>query len=558
SPSPIATLHPPPSSKTQVNSIVENRPIIKPSPPSNREAQHDAEPEPKNEKNFSHASLPRELANIVAVRQRQECAWHIRLSMFVSIFRNIDSTLAIYKEDIEIEEADIIRKYLQKAIACLAASENISQPPKISIKSKPGKKKVSNSPSNVRLNKSSLVNSKLPTLPTQISNHNLKEKVISLKQKENSWAIVARNGHKKLRTIVPVAISSIATGTRDHFHLPNPQHQNSENNKSKKKLENENKPDDRLFVRLPVDHECRALSPAGLKEVIVKRLSVSPASIGLIKTVRSGFALSPCSNEPRENILAAAGGLFMSGTTLETASNWTPILVPTVPRSIRTVEGHVEIKKSMLTDEIERVSSKRPTFVKFYGNPKPEAPHRTWLAFFTDTPRDRYRVFDESGITKVFKKKQLLEFCKRCNGHHSTKSCSRAPSCGNCGSTIHAQGDCKALTKCRNCGGPHRSDSYRCLARPTRSGNPTKEQLKVYRKAGDREYQAVVRAVAEESIAAIAEDSDGSIEKLTNSQSSNISATNNETLNNTQNSNTSIVDSNEALVETSTSVEMRL
>ena len=70
---------------------------------------------------------------------------------------------------------------------------------------------------------------------------------------------------------------------------------------------------------------------------------------------------------------------------------------------------------------------------------------------------------------------------------------------------MHAQEACQALTRCRNCGGPHRSDSHRCLARPTRSGSPTKEQLKIYRQAGDREYQAVIRAKAAEARAATAE-----------------------------------------------------
>ena len=61
-----------------------------------------------------------------------------------------------------------------------------------------------------------------------------------------------------------------------------------------------------------------------------------------------------------------------------------------------------------------------------------------------------------------------------------------------------------AATKCRNCGGPHRSDSRKCLARPTRSGAPTKEQLKTYRLAGEREYQALLRAKAAEESAATA------------------------------------------------------
>lgn len=86
------------------------------------------------------------------------------------------------------------------------------------------------------------------------------------------------------------------------------------------------------------------------------------------------------------------------------------------------------------------------------------------------------------------------------------ETCSRAPSCGNCGSTMHIQNECKALTKCRNCGGSHRSDSTRCLARPNRAGAPTKEQLKIYRQMGDREYQAVVRAKAAEAKATAAEE----------------------------------------------------
>ncbi|KHJ35305.1 putative eka-like protein [Erysiphe necator] len=521
----------------RISLVFRLKPIIKPVPPSKRAAQHDAEPESRNETNFSHDYLPRELANIIAARQRQERAWHNRLSICASIFSNIDSTLATYKEDIEKQEADIIRKYLQKALACLAASDNLAQPPKIPIESKPGKKKSSNSPSNAVL-KNLSANSKPSTLPTQNINKNLEKQIVPLKQKENTWPMVAQNGHKKSRTIVPVTTSSIATGTRHQHHLPNPQHQNRENNKTKNKKtsQNENKPDDRLFVRLPADHEWRALSPAGLREVIVKRLSVSPASIGLIKPVRSGFALCPSSSESSKNLLAAAGGLFMSGATLEAASNWTSILVPTVPN---------------------RVSSKRPAFVKLYGTSKPEAPHRTWMAFFSDVSRVGFRVFDESGVTKIFKKKQPIEFCKRCNGHHNTKTCSRAPSCGNCGSTMHAQEACKALTKCRNCGGPHRSDSHRCLARPTRSGNPTKEQLKVYRQAGDREYQAVIRAIEAEAKAASAEDLDGSTQTPTDSQSSNISAINKETPINSHSSISSTINSNEARGETSSSVEMR-
>ncbi|KAI1005700.1 hypothetical protein K3495_g2517 [Podosphaera aphanis] len=71
---------------------------------------------------------------------------------------------------------------------------------------------------------------------------------------------------------------------------------------------------------------------------------------------------------------------------------------------------------------------------------------------------------------------------------------------------MHCQESCRAPTKYRNCGGPHRSDSHKYLVRPTRAGPPSKEQLKVYRQAGEREYLAFARArSAEERATAVAE-----------------------------------------------------
>ncbi|KHJ30484.1 putative eka-like protein [Erysiphe necator] len=165
----------------------------------------------------------------------------------------------------------------------------------------------------------------------------------------------------------------------------------------------------------------------------------------------------------------------------------------------------MEVSSAMLIEEVERITSIRPAHVKLFGRNKAEAPHRTWMAYFSKASRTGFRVFDESGIARPFKKQQPIEFCKRCNGHHPTKNCSRAPSCGNCGSTNHSEELCMAATKCRNCGGPHRSDSRRCLASPTRLGAPTKEQMKTFRQVGEREYQAVLRAKAAEKSANSAE-----------------------------------------------------
>ncbi|POS83397.1 hypothetical protein EPUL_005622 [Erysiphe pulchra] len=220
----------------------------------------------------------------------------------------------------------------------------------------------------------------------------------------------------------------------------------------------------------------------------------------------------------REDLLSAAGGLFMSGASLEPAPNWVPVLVPTVPKTIVTTDGQVEVSKSMLIDEIERVSSKRPALVKLYGTTNPEAPHRTWLALFSEAPGTGFRAFYESGITKIFKKKQPIEFLLET------------------ARVRHLAGIAALLCTLKtNCGGPHRSDSHRYLARPTRFGKPTKEQLKAYRRAGDREYQAVVRANAAEARAKIAENPDEANVTPSSSQETIISVDNlNETPVNTQ------------------------
>ena len=153
----------------------------------------------------------------------------------------------------------------------------------------------------------------------------------------------------------------------------------------------------RLLIRLSENHDWRKLSPAGIREVIVRKPSISPTSISSIKPVRSGFAISPRNNEAREALLRAAIRLSQFGAKLEPATNWASAIIPTVPKFITTLAGRIEVSKETLCDKVERVSSIRPSFVKLYGRNHPEAPHRTWMAFFTKAPRPGFRVFDESG-----------------------------------------------------------------------------------------------------------------------------------------------------------------
>ncbi|KHJ33414.1 putative eka-like protein [Erysiphe necator] len=412
---------------------------------------------------IENASLPKELADITAIRQRLERAWRARLQTCTTMISNIDSILANFKEEVEIEEIVAFKTILRQAIANFAAEDSSSSPPLIPSHTQLSKGNGYSNHKDKDMNLKKVLVATPYIVPTPVLNRKKTQETALPKNpptKNNTWVTVARNGHKKARVVRQSPTNKTATSGADK----------------------------RLFVRVPREHEWRKLSPAGIREVLVRKLSISPTLIGRIKPVHSGFALSPCSVEAREAILNAGNGLFLTGEKLESATNWVPVIIPTVPSTIRKEQGDVEVSSSMLADEIE-------------------PPHRTWMSFFSKAPRAGFQVFDESGIARPFKKQQPIEFCKRCNGHHPTKNCSREPSCGNYVSPNHLVDICMATTKCRNCGGPHRSDSLRCLARPTRLGTPTKEQMKTYRQAGEREFQAVLRARAAEEIAATTENS---------------------------------------------------
>ena len=124
--------------------------------------------------------------------------------------------------------------------------------------------------------------------------------------------------------------------------------------------------------------------------------------------------------------------------------------------------------------------------------------------FSTTRPSNRFRIFNESGLSYPLEKKASIEQCHRCWSYHPTKFCSRAPKCGRCASPNHREDVCPAeIARCANCCGPHHFATHNCLARPTRKNGQLvhrpKIQLQGIMEAGRVEYN---RAVAERKAAA--------------------------------------------------------
>ncbi|POS83661.1 hypothetical protein EPUL_003788 [Erysiphe pulchra] len=301
----------------------------------------------------------------------------------------------------------------------------------------------------------------------------------------SNWATIANKAHQKSPAIPNMSQCPISKMTE----------------KSTTKSSSLSGADDRLFIRITKDHEWRLLSPCVVREKLCIHLNCSPSDICQITRTSTGYALTTKDREVRQMLLNNNDGLSSHAAKLEPASDLTINRIATVLVALRTLDGLVTVDDTNFVAEITRVTNVTPKIVRLHGKSRPGAPYCSWLAYFTrdQSPRPGFRLFDESGVAVVNKPRQPIQQCKRCkrcHGFHATRGCSRAPACENCGSTMHAITECKAPTRRCNCGGPHKSDSTNCFTRPSRSGPVRKDQIKIIRQMGQREYHAKVRTEA--------------------------------------------------------------
>ncbi|KHJ32680.1 putative eka-like protein [Erysiphe necator] len=308
-PLPSTTSPTPPSNSQTLNNITASRKILKPAVPTKRPIPERPSQNSKNSSDDANAFLPRELAEIVATRQRRERAWHTRLMICTTIHSCIENNLSNFSNEIEKEEAAAFKAYIQMAIAKFAAVDSSPSSPQIPTHTRPTKRDGT-------VKEKSFVKKAVMAPPLKPTGVVLNKEVVKETSNllENTRATVARAGQKKARVILSGKTQMNPTG-RQPIRPANKVKSNSSAS------QNMAITDKRLFVRLTQEHEWRKLSAAGIREVIVKKLHISPSLIGKIKPIRSGFALIPCSCEAREEITKAESGLFLSGAKLETATN---------------------------------------------------------------------------------------------------------------------------------------------------------------------------------------------------------------------------------------------
>ncbi|KHJ31585.1 putative eka-like protein [Erysiphe necator] len=249
---------PPPSNLTPSNTSLAGRQILKPVTPSKRPVPEISIQNSTNNSDAANAFLPKELAEIVANRQH--------------------STLANITDDIEKEEAFALKAYLQLAIANFAAVDTSPAPPQIPSYSRPTK--FSGHGSGKYKTTTNEVTVAIPrTIKGAVTSEENTQQAHKLPKppqlNERTWATVARNGQKKARVTLSMKTQAVPTSKA------------TQRVTNKRNSITTAPTDQILFVRIPQEHEWRKLSPAGIREIIVQKLSISPSLIGKIKPVHS-------------------------------------------------------------------------------------------------------------------------------------------------------------------------------------------------------------------------------------------------------------------------------
>lgn len=284
-----------------------------------------------------------------------------------------------------------------------------------------------------------------PTIPTPVN--------------ENEWTTVT--GKRQLQK-------------QGQANRPDPQNQRS---------------DDRIFLRIPDSHPWRSATPTEMRVSILDITGLALTDIKEVQKVRTGFAVRTTNPEATERLQHPWPVLEKEGTRFEPAQLWHTYVVANVPRTINGYRGS-KLAEELILDEIKAASGVDPISCRPSKHQDPNSLTQDWVISFTERVKPGFRAFGSKPARRIDRKAQITQ-CLTCWDFHDPRNCDRTPRCGQCGSPSHPDGQvCEGTPRCANCHAPHRADSQICPARPKREKGqivrPTKKQLQSLRQIGAR------------------------------------------------------------------------
>ncbi|KHJ33549.1 putative eka-like protein [Erysiphe necator] len=128
----------------------------------------------------------------------------------------------------------------------------------------------------------------------------------------------------------------------------------------------ETKQDERLFLRVGVEHAWRRISPHDVKLSLAAKLKTTSSAIEKVTVVNLGFAVTAASEAARNLLLQEARVLKDLDMKLEPSSKWVSVLAANVPDRLNTLNGVIPVTAEMVSEETSLKTGVRPTSVRAF------------------------------------------------------------------------------------------------------------------------------------------------------------------------------------------------
>ena len=303
-----------------------------------------------------------------------------------------------------------------------------------------------------------------------------------------TWAQVASKGktHKNNTKNIPSGPSGEG---------PAPTARNRGKDKAAKA---DQQPDDRIFIRVPPDHEWKKMSAIGAKQELVRKLKLNGNELTDFRAVRSGFAFRTRNQDTRAHILATGPTNTDANLKFEEARIWKTFIVRQVEKFYRDATGTHPTDALVAGEAQAAANATRPPVACRKANFGDTKDTCCYYISFDEELKDGFRLFGNSAQAETYIEKPKVIQCTRCLGFHGERNCTRTERCINCGkpAASHQSGDatnCASPSQCANCRGAHKADSMGCHARPVvKNGalsHPNKNQRARIRELGQKEFE---------------------------------------------------------------------
>ncbi|KKO96418.1 hypothetical protein THAR02_11481 [Trichoderma harzianum] len=414
-----------------------------------------------------------------------------RQDVVLDIAMAIDSCLARYTSQLSSAVAEQVRSCLNTALENFIAS-HINPEGRPKNPEKLGSKERAAQPTETTSANTSRIKGDKPEAiknPTRAGAPATTGKV-GQKGSGVTWAQVASRGdthnkktQKGLTTLKNPAPSS--EGPARAANKPG-----NETNKPKEK------PDDRIFIRVPPDHAWRKLSAIGARQELIRISKLTNEDITHFQEVRSGFALRGKNQDIRNKIIALQTQAESDNLKIEEACTWKVLLVRGVPKTYTDLSGTHPTDALIPEEARVRAGAKNPP-AACRKAPFGESPDTCcYFISFKEDVKPGFRLFSSSLPAETRVQPPRVTQCPRCFGFHNPRNCTRTERCRKCGKPSYRHDDtmanCSSPPQCANCNGPHTADSLKCPARPVvRNGEKvqiTRTQLQAIRELGQQEY----------------------------------------------------------------------